>query len=161
MPKNQGLYLYFTLKSKQTDTLLWTFTRRYENPKKLPPFFINSQSYLGLLFDIKWTNFLSNINSSLITKTLERKFLEFFQHIAFFFKVEKSRLSPFLCLVFLADDCQVRARIPIFGPLDWQLSKMAGNSLSMNRDVNLQGFLCSCTLCVPAMFQDVGRLRQD
>ena len=30
-----------------------------------------------------------------------------------------------------------------------------------NRGVYLQVFICSCTPCVPAMFQDVGRLRQD
>ena len=31
----------------------------------------------------------------------------------------------------------------------------------MNCDVNLHVFICSYTLCVPAIFEDVGRLRQD
>ena len=36
-----------------------------------------------------------------------------------------------------------------------------GREILGNRGVNLQVFIRSCTLCVPAMFQDVGRLRQD
>ena len=37
--------------------------------------------------------------------------------------------------------------------------KMAGNF--GNRGINLRVFICSCTLCVLAMFQDVGSLRQN
>ena len=38
MPKIQGHYLCFTIKSKKK-ILFWAFTRRYENYEKEPPFF--------------------------------------------------------------------------------------------------------------------------
>ena len=38
--------------------LFLTSTSRYENLAKVPPFLIKSGTYLGFVFDIKWTNFL-------------------------------------------------------------------------------------------------------
>ena len=65
-------------------------------------------------------------------------------------KVEKSGLfpGPFLCLVFLAECTRLTA------VKKWR-------EILGNRGINLQVFICSCTLCVPAMFQDVGSLRQN
>ena len=46
------------LHSKQKkDTLFLTSTRRYEKLRKVPPFLIKSGTFLGFVFDIKWTNF--------------------------------------------------------------------------------------------------------
>ena len=65
-------------------------------------------------------------------------------------KVEKSRLFPgrFLCLVFLAECTRLTA------VEKWR-------EILGNRGINLQVFISSCTLCVPAMFQDVGSLLQN
>ena len=65
-------------------------------------------------------------------------------------KVEKSRLYPglFLCLVFLAE-CTRLTTVK-----KWR-------EILGNRGINVQVFICSCTLCVPAMFQDVESLRQN
>ena len=65
-------------------------------------------------------------------------------------KSKKSRLfpGPFLCLVFLAECTRLTA------VKKWR-------EILGNRGINLQVFICSCTLCVPAMFQDVGSLRQN
>ena len=83
-------------------------------------------------------------------KSWKETFLEFFQLFAFFFKVKKSRLfpGPFLCLVFLAECTRLTA-------------VKKGREILGNPGINLQVFICSCTLCVPAMFQDVGSLRQN
>ena len=54
---------------------------------------------------------------------------------------------PFLCLVFLAE-CTRLTTVK-----KWR-------EILGNRGINLQVFIC-CTLCVPAMFQDVGSLRQN
>ena len=35
------------------------------------------------------------------------------------------------------------------------------NALDWHRGINLQVLICRCTLCVPAMFQDVGSLHQN
>ena len=62
---------------------------------------------------------------------------------------KKSTFSrPFLCLVFLAECTRLTA------VKKWR-------EILGNRGINLQVFICSCTLCVPAMFQDVGSLRQN
>ena len=53
MPKNQGVYLYFTLKTKKKDTFFLTFTRCYENLIKVPPSLMKSRIFLGFVFDIK------------------------------------------------------------------------------------------------------------
>ena len=65
-------------------------------------------------------------------------------------KVEISRLfpGPFLSLAFLAECTRLTAA------KKWR-------EILGNRGINLQVFICSCTLCVPAMFQDVGSLRQN
>ena len=65
-------------------------------------------------------------------------------------KVEKSRLfpGPFLCLVFLAGCTRLTA------VKKWR-------EILGNRGINLLAFISSCTLCVPAMFQDVGSLLQN
>ena len=62
---------------------------------------------------------------------------------------KKSTFSqPFLCLVFLAECTRLTA------VKKWR-------EILGNRGINLQVFICSCTLCVPAVFQDVGSLRQN
>ena len=68
-------------------------------------------------------------------------------------KKSQSRKKPtfsrsFLCLVFLAE-CTRLTTVK-----KWR-------EILGNRGINLQVFICSCTLCVPAMFQDVGSLRQN
>ena len=52
MPKNQGDSLYFTLKTKKKGYLFLTFTRLYENLRKVPPFLMKSRIFLGFVFDI-------------------------------------------------------------------------------------------------------------
>ena len=39
-------------------TLFLTFTRRFENLRKVPSFLKKRRIFLGFVFDIKWTNFL-------------------------------------------------------------------------------------------------------
>ena len=58
MPKNQGLYVYLTTKTKKKSCPFLTFTHRFENLRKGPPFVIKHRIFLGFLFDIKRTNFL-------------------------------------------------------------------------------------------------------
>ena len=55
---------------------------------------------------------------------------------------------PFRCLVFLAESTRATA------VKKWR-------EILGNRGINLQAFIYSCTLCIPAMFKDVGSLRQN
>ena len=50
MPKNQGLYVPFTLKTKKR-TLFLTFTRRFENLRKVPSF-LKKAGYFWRFFEI-------------------------------------------------------------------------------------------------------------
>ena len=141
-----------------------TSSRHYGNLRKVPPFLTKSRIFLGFVFDIKsckvkqlsWVIFISHESQ----KSWKETFLEFFQLFAFFFKVKKSRpFSSFFVWSFWADSCQIKAGIPI-RPLNLQLSKMTGNC---EQWIVTLIYNCSYVgaLCVPAMFQDVGRLRQD
>ena len=143
-----------------------TSSRHYGNLRKVPPFLTKSGIFLGFVFDIKsckvkqlsWVIFISHESQ----KSWKETFLEFFQLFAFFFKVKKKsrRFSSFFIWSLWADSCQIKAGMPIFSPLNWQLSKMTGNC---EQWIVTLIYNCSYVgaLCVPAMFQDVGRLRQD
>ena len=162
-PKNQYLSCILYSKRKKGNPFL-TSSRHYGNLRKVPPFLTKSRIFLGFVFDIKsckvkqlsWVIFISHESQ----KSWKETFLEFFQLFAFFFKVKKSRpFSSFFVWSFWADSCQIKAGIPII-PLNWQLSKMTGNC---EQWIVTLIYNCSYVgaLCVPAMFQDVGRLRQD
>ena len=97
MPKNQGLYVYLTPKTKK---------------KRLPFFnfhspFYGNQTFLGFFFDIKWTNFLEQCIYFTNGKKLEREIFRVFSVFPFFQSRKKSRLFSFSLL-------------GIFG---WQLSR--------------------------------------
>ena len=97
-------------------------------PEKSAPFSHEKRDIFRICLRYKanqlsWVIFISQQSQ----KSWKEKFLEFFQLCTFFFKVRKSTSSLFLCLVFLADNCQIKAGIQIFGPLDSQLSKMTAN----------------------------------
>ena len=49
----------------------------------------------------------------------------------------------------------------IFGGMHSTDSCQKWREILGNRGINLQVFVCSCILCVPAIFQDVGSLRQN
>ena len=163
-PKNQDLYLYSILNTEKRNPFL-TSSRHYGNLRKVPPFLTKSRIFLGFVFDIKsckvkqlsWVVFISHESQ----KRWKEAFLQFFQLFAFFSKVKESRpFSSFFIWSFWADSCQIKAGIPVFSPLNWQLSKMTGNC---EQWIVTLIYNCSYVgaLCVPAMFQDVGRLRQD
>ena len=116
MPKNQGVYLYFTLKTKKKripsffnfHSLLW-------KPDKSAPVSHEKSDIFRIclwykLNQLSWVIFISHYSQ----KSWKEKFREFFQLFAFSFKVEKSRLFPAPFSAFS------------FGPLDWQLSKNGG-----------------------------------
>ena len=65
------------------------------------------------------------------------------------FEISRLFPGPFLCLVFLAEPCT-----RLTAAKKWReiLAIVA---------LILRVFICSCTLCVLAMFQDVGSLRQN
>ena len=105
---------------------------------------------------------MSNIYISRIAKKLERDISRVFSTFCLFLQSKKKSrpFSSFFIWSFWVDSCQIKAGIPIFSPLNWQLSKMTGNCEQW-----IVTLIYSCsyvgTLCVPAMFQDVGRLRRD
>ena len=156
-PKNQDLYLYSVLKTEKRKPFF-----HFQSPlwklEESAPFSHEKRDIFRICIRYKvkqfsWVIFISHESQ----KSWKEKFLEFFQLFAFFFKVKKkATFSRFFCLVFLGG----KAGISIFSPLNWQLSKMTGNCEQW-----IVTLIYSCsyvgTLCVPAMFQDVGRLRQD
>ena len=160
-PKNQDLYLYSVLKTEKRKPFF-----HYQSPlwklEESAPFSHEKRDIFRICIRYKvkqfsWVIFISHESQ----KSWKEKFLEFFQLFAFFFKVKKSRpFSSFFVWSFWADSCQIKAGIPIFSPLNWQLSKMTGNC---EQWIVTLIYNCSYVgaLCVPAMFQDVGRLRQD
>ena len=160
-PKNQDLYLYSILKTEIRKPF-FNFQSPLWNLEKSAPFSHGKPDVFRMCLRHK-VNQLSSVIfiSHESRKSWKETFLEFFQLFAFFFKVKKSRpFSSFFVWSFWADSCQIKAGISIFSPLNWQLSKMTGNCEQW-----IVTLIYSCsyvgTLCVPAMFQDVGRLRQD
>ena len=55
--KSRSLFVFYPQKKKKGHLFL-TSTRRYENLTKVPPFLIKRGTFLGFVFDMKWTNFL-------------------------------------------------------------------------------------------------------
>ena len=95
--------------------LFLTSTRRYENLRKVPPFLIKSRTFLGLVFDIKWTNFLEKY--SYLTnhkKARKENFSSFFRFLPFYTKSKKVDFFYF----------------SLFRLFGGQLSKKAGNQSS-------------------------------
>ena len=159
-PKNQDLYLYPILNTEERKPF-FNFQSPLRKLEKRAPFSHEKQNIFRICLRYKvkqlsWVIFISHESQ----KSWKETFLEFFQLFAFFFKVKKSRpFSSFFVWSFWADSCQIKAGIPII-PLNWQLSKMTGNC---EQWIVTLIYNCSYVgaLCVPAMFQDVGRLRQD
>ena len=160
-PKYQDLYLYSILKtgkrkpSFNLQSPLWKLEESAPFSHEKRNIFMICLRYK--VKQLSWVIFISHESQ----KSWKEIFLEFFQLFAFFFKVKKSRpFSSFFVWSFWADSCQTKAGIPIFSPLNWQLSKMTGNC---EQWIVTLIYNCSYvgTLCVPAVFQDVGRLRQD
>ena len=160
-PKNQDLYLYSVLKTEKRKPF-FHFQSPLRKLEESAPFSHEKRDTFRICIRYKvkqfsWVIFISHESQ----KSWKEKFLEFFQLFAFFFKVKKSRpFSSFFVWSFWADSCQIKAGIPIFSPLNWQLSKMTGNC---EQWIVTLIYNCSYVgaLCVPSMFQDVGRLRQD
>ena len=151
-PKN--LYLYSILKTEKRKPL-FNFQSPLWKLEKSAPFSHEKPDILKIFLRYKvkqlsWVIFISHESQ----KNWKETFLEFFLLFAFFFKVKQSRpFSSFFVWSFWADSCQIKAGIPIFSPLNWQLSKMTGNCEQW-----IVTLIYSCsyvhTLCVPAMFQD-------
>ena len=96
------------LHSKQKkDTLFLTSTRRYENLRNVSPFVIKSGTFLGFVFDIKWTNFLEQyLYLTYHKKARKENFSRFFSFLPFYKKSEKVDFFIFLCFDFSAGSCQ-------------------------------------------------------
>ena len=128
MPKNQGLYVYFTLKTKKKDTF-FNFHSSFWKPEKSTFFSQKKKDIFRICVRYKvnqlsWVIFLLTNRK----KAEKRIFSSFFSFLSLLYKYKKSRFFfAFLCFDFLVDSCQIKAGIPIFSPLDWQLSKMTGN----------------------------------
>ena len=153
-PKNQYLYLYSILKTEKRKPFfnfqspLWKLEKSAPFSHEKPDIFKIFRRYK--VKQLSWVIFISHESQ----KNWKETFLEFFLLFAFFFKVKQSRpFSSFFVWSFWADSCQIKAGIPIFSPLNWQLSKMTGNCEQW-----IVTLIYSCsyvhTLCVPAMFQD-------
>ena len=69
---------------------------------------------LGFFFDISEPIFLSNIYISLIAQKLEREISRVFPALCLSLQRRKSIFFHFLCLLCLADSCQIKAGILIF-----------------------------------------------
>ena len=123
-PKNQDLYLYSILNTEKRKPFfnfqspLWKLEKSAPFSHEKPDIFKIFLRYK--VKQLSWVIFISHESQ----KSWKETFLEFFQLFAFFFKVKKSRpFSSFFVWSFWADSCQIKAGIPIFSPLNWQLSK--------------------------------------
>ena len=155
-PKNQHLYFYWTLKTEKRKPF-FNFQSPLWKLEKSAPFSHEKPDILKIFLRYKvkqlsWVIFISHESQ----KSWKETFLEFFQLFAFFFKVKKKsrRFSSFFIWSLWADSCQIKAGMPIFSPLNWELSKMTGNCEQW-----IVTLIYNCSY-VGAMFQDVGRLRE-
>ena len=123
-PKNQDLYLYSILKTEKRKSF-FNFQSPLWKLEKSAPLSHEKRDIFRICVRYKvkqlsWVKLISHESQ----KSWKETFLEFFQLFAFFFKVKKSRpFSSFFVWSFWADSCQIKAGIPIFSPLNWQLSK--------------------------------------
>ena len=113
-PKNQDLYLYSILNTEKRKPFfnfqspLWKLEKSAPFSHEKPDIFKIFLRYK--VKQLSWVIFISHESQ----KSWKETFLEFFQSRPF---------SSFFVWSFWADSCQIKAGIPIFSPLNWQLSK--------------------------------------
>ena len=145
MPKNQGVSLYCTLKTKKRIPFL-TFTRRYENLRKVPLFLMKSRIFLGFVFDINWGNFLEyylyltnrkkagkrNFSSffSFLPLSLKSKKVDFFPTPFFVWYFWRNALDRQLSKTgtFFSFEYRIQIKILIFRPFSFSLSAFFAKS---------------------------------
>ena len=114
MPKIQGHYLCFTIKSKKY-TFFGLSLAVMKTRRKSLLFFIKSLILFGFFFDISEPIFLSNIYISLIAQKLEREISRVFPALCLSFQRRKSIFFSLPLFGVFGDSCQIKAGILIFG----------------------------------------------
>ena len=131
--KIKVFYLYFILKTEKKGYLSFNFHSPLWKPEKSAPFSHKKPDISRIFLRYKvnqlpWVIFISHQSQKKLERKISRVLSAFF--CLLFSKSKKVDFLPFSLfgLLILTDSYQIKAGIPIFGPLDWQLSKITGNS---------------------------------